>query len=136
MLVAAVVMMETGDDMTQVWLAVDGGDDTDARELADLTAQLRRRLLELDVERVELVHSEDIPPGAKPAEAIAIGALVVTTAPAALKAVVGLVDSWLRNRPVRSATVTIDGDSMELAKISRTEQQQLLQAFLDKHTKQ
>jgi hypothetical protein len=122
--------------MAQLWLAVDGGDDTDARELADLTTQLRRRLLELDVERVELVRSEDIPPGAKPVEAIAIGALLVTAAPAAFKSVAALVDSWLRNRPVRSAKVTIEGDSIELAKVSRAEQQQLLQSFLEKHAKE
>jgi hypothetical protein len=123
--------------MTQLWLAVEGGQETDARELADLTAQLRRRLLELDVETVELVRrEEDIPPGAKPVDAITIGALVVTAAPAALKAVVALIDSWLKNRPVRSATVTIDGDSLELTKVSRSEQRQLVEAFIDKHTKQ
>ena len=123
--------------MTQLWLAVEGGQETDARELADLTAQLRRRLLELDVETVELVRrEEDIPPGAKPVDAIALGALVVTAVPAALRAVVALIDSWLKNRPVRSATMTIDGDSLELTKVSREEQRQLVEAFIGKHTKQ
>jgi hypothetical protein len=124
------------ENMAQLWLAVEGAPDTDAREVADLTAQLRRRLLELDVETVELRRSEDIPLGAKPVEAIAIGALVVTLAPAALKAVIGLIDTWLKTRPVRSATVTIDSDSIQLGKVSRSEQQQLVQAFLAKHAKQ
>lgn len=123
--------------MAQLWLAVEGDQETDARELADLTTQLRRRLLELNVEAVELVrHEEDIPTGTKPVDAIAIGALAVTVAPVALKTVVALIESWLKNRPVRSVTVMIDGDSLELSKVSRSEQHQLVGAFIAKHSNQ
>lgn len=125
-----------GGGMTQLRLAMEGDKDTDARELADLTSQLRRRLLELDVETVELVRrQEGVPTGAKPLDAVAIGALAVTVAPVALKAVVALVESWLKNRPVRSVTLTIDGDSLELSKISRSEQRELMEAFIEKHSK-
>jgi hypothetical protein len=47
-------------------LAVAGGPDTDDAELAELTGQLRRRLLELEVESVEPLRSTKVPPGAKP----------------------------------------------------------------------
>jgi hypothetical protein len=123
-----------GKGMTQLWLVVEGDQMTDASEVGDLTAQLRRRLLELDVETVDLVRSENTPPGAKPADAITIGALVATLAPAALEAVMEFMKSWLENRPIRSATLTIDGDSIELTKTSRSEQDQLLRLFLNKHT--
>jgi hypothetical protein len=54
-------------------VVLDGGSDTDAPELAELTGQLRRRLLELDVERVELVRSAEVPVRAKPLDAVSIG---------------------------------------------------------------
>jgi hypothetical protein len=116
-------------------LVVDGGSNTDAQEVSALTAQLRQRLLELDVERVELVRSSDIPIGAKPVDAVTIGALTVTLAPALVQAVVELVKSWLGSRPVRSAKVTIDGDSIELTHASQADQDRLTQAFVDRHAK-
>jgi hypothetical protein len=69
-------------------------------------------------------------------DVITIGALVVTGVPVALRAVVGLVETWLRSRPLRSITLTIEGDSLELTNVSPTEQHQLVQAFVDRHTGQ
>lgn len=125
-------MTERGRRLT---LAIDGGPATDPEEVAEVTGQLRRRLLELDVDSVEPVRRDDVPPGAKPGEAVTIGALVVTAAPIVLRSVVRLVDSWLRNRPVRAVTLTVDGDSLELTNASRTAEQQLTQAFIDRHAR-
>jgi hypothetical protein len=116
-------------------LAVEGGPDTDAREVSDLTASLRKRLLELDVNDVELVRSEDVPEGAKPGDAINLGALLVTLAPAAMTAVVTFLKDWLATRPVRTAKVTIDGDSLELSNVSTEDQDKLAQAFIARHAK-
>jgi hypothetical protein len=122
------------DPTRHLTLAVIGGPDTDREELADVTAQLRRRLLELDVDSVGFIRSEDIPAGAKPGDAVTIGALAVATAPTAMRAVLHVVQTWLENRPLCGVKVTIGGDSLELSNASRTEQGELVQAFVDRHT--
>lgn len=119
----------------QLTLAIDGGPDADAREVSELTARLRKRLLELDVERVEPARSADVPAGSKPGDAITIGSLVITLAPAALTAVVGFLKDWLVNRPVRGAKVTIDGDSIELTNVSTADLERLAAAFVERHAK-
>jgi len=92
-------------------------------------------LLELDVETVELVRSTDVPEGAKPLDAVSIGALVVTAGPGLLKTVVELVGKWLARRPVRGAKLTIGGDTIELSEATAAEQQQLIAAFVDRHSR-
>lgn len=114
-------------------VVLDGGTDTDAPELARLTGQLRGQLLELSVDTVELERSEEIPEGAKPLDPVTIGALVVTLGPAVLEAAVALVDRWLAHRPVRSAKLTIGGDSIELTQATAADQQRLVEAFVARH---
>jgi hypothetical protein len=114
-------------------VVLEGGSDTDAAELARLTGQLRGQLLELDVETVELARGEEIPEGAKPLDPVTIGALVVTVGPAALEAAVALVDRWLSHRPVRSAKLTIAGDTIELTEATAADQQRLVDAFIARH---
>jgi hypothetical protein len=122
----------------QVTLLIEGKPDTDREELAQVTAQLRRQLLELDVEKVELARGGQIPPGSKVADPITIGALVVTLGPAAIQAVMGLVQSWLaqgshRDRPVNSIKITLGEDSLELSNASPEQLQQFTRAFLARH---
>jgi hypothetical protein len=123
------------DDTMQLTLAVAGGVDDDASELDRFTAPLREQLLELDVAAVKPVRVVEIPPGAKPADPVTIGALVVTLVPALLQATVALVETWTRHHPVRSVKVTVDGDSIELASPDAGEREQLLRLFLDKHAR-
>ncbi|MFJ9660377.1 hypothetical protein ACIRPR_20745 [Streptomyces griseoflavus] len=114
-------------------LVLAGGRDSDQEELDALALQLRERLLELDVDRVELNRSGDIPAGAKPADAIAVGALVVTAAPFVLRSAVDLVRTWIENRPVRTVSITLGEDSLEMEAVSSADQQRLIEAFLVAH---
>ncbi|MEU3100355.1 hypothetical protein [Streptomyces griseoflavus] len=114
-------------------LVLAGGRDSDQEELDALALQLRERLLELDVDRVELNRSGDIPAGAKPADAIAVGALVVTAAPFVLRSAVDLVRTWIENRPVRTVSITLGEDSLEMEAVSSADQQRLIEAFLAAH---
>ncbi|MEU9350895.1 hypothetical protein AB0D65_07695 [Streptomyces griseoloalbus] len=114
-------------------LVLTGRQDGDQEELDELTLQLRERLLELDVDDVELNRSGDIPDGAKPVDAIAVGALAVTMAPIALRSVLDLVRTWIENRPVRTVALTLGEDSLELEAVSATDQQRLIEAFLAAH---
>lgn len=117
----------------ELHLVLEKSEDSDQAELDALTRQLRGRLLELDVYRVELDRSGQAPAGAKPGEVITLGALVVTTAPFALRSVVRLLHTWLENRPIRVVTMTIDGDSIEVQNLSSEDQRRLIEAFIAEH---
>jgi hypothetical protein len=119
--------------MKTLTVILDGGPDTDTEEVAGLAEELRRRLLELDVEAVDLVRTDDIPMEAKPLEAFSLGALAVTAAAGTVKAVVGLVRAWITARPIRGAKVTVDGDSLELTGASAADLERLARAFIDRH---
>jgi len=122
------------DEAVHLTLAVEGGADSDDEELDRLTAQLRERLLELDVQDVESVRSGEIPDGARPVDPMTVGALIVTLVPAVLQSVVALVETWSRNRRIGGVKLTIDGSSLELGEASAEQQQRLVQLFLDQHT--
>jgi hypothetical protein len=59
-------------------LQVDLGPEAPVEEVAEATLQLRRDLLELDVDAVELARAGEPPPGTRAVDFIALGALVVT----------------------------------------------------------
>jgi hypothetical protein len=109
--------------------------DTDEEELAYLAGLLRRELLALDVEDVRVARDAAEPPLlAKSGEAVAVGALVVTVAPLLLRQVIKLIDTWLRNRPLRTVKVELDGRSIELGHASVEDQQRLIDAFVNAGT--
>jgi membrane-associated two-gene conflict system component 1 (EACC1) len=119
-------------DAVDVGVELVGTGDTDEEELAYLAGLLRQELLELDVEDVRVARSAAEPPRlAKSGEAIAVGALVVTAAPLLLRQVLKLIDTWLRNRPLRTVKVELDGRSIELSHASREDQQRLIDLFVD-----
>ncbi|MEU1601457.1 hypothetical protein ABZ468_54665 [Streptomyces sp. NPDC005708] len=125
---------KVGGDMTRrMNLVLTGGPDSDQDELDALTFQLRDRLLELDVDRAELHRSGAVPPGSKPGEVVAVGALVVTMAPIALRAVMRLLETWIQHRPVRTVSVTIGEDSLDVQGVSSAEQRRLIDAFIATH---
>jgi len=116
-----------------VQLAV--GRDDDTEEVAEATLQLRRELLDLDVEAVEVPRAGEPPPGTRAVELAALGALVVTLAESQLLTpVVAAVRSWLAGQPQRSIKLELDGDVLELTGLSSTEQRRLADEWLRRHT--
>lgn len=115
-------------------LTIERGADTDDAELGQLTHQLRRRLLELEVEAVEIPRGMEVPTGAKPGEMIPLGMLAVELAPHLLPTLVSFLIGWLRDRPVRGLELTIAGDTLKLSGASRQEQERALELFFSKHT--
>jgi hypothetical protein len=92
------------------------GPDTDAEEIAEATLQLRRELLDLDVEAVEQPRAGEPPPGTRAMELAALGVLVVTVAKSQLLVpVVAAIRSWLAGSPQRSIKLEFDGDVLELS---------------------
>jgi hypothetical protein len=111
------------------------GPDADAEEIAEATLQLRRELLDLDVEAVELPRAGEPPPGTRAVELAALGALVITVAKSPLLGpVVAAIRSWLGGGPERTIKLELDGDVLELSGLSSTEQRRLTDEWLRRHS--
>jgi hypothetical protein len=110
------------------------GPDGDAEEVARATLQLRRELLDLDVDVVEVPAAGEPPPGSRAVDVAAIGALVVNLAdPQLLAAVVAAARSWLAGSSRRSIKLQLGGDALELTGVSSKEQRRLTDEWLARH---
>lgn len=107
----------------------------DAEELVQATRQLRRELLDLDVDSVETPPAGEPPPGSRAVDVAALGALVVNMADSQLlAAVIGAVRSWLAGSSRRRIKLGLDGDVLELTGVSSKEQRRLTDEWLARHT--
>jgi uncharacterized protein YidB (DUF937 family) len=121
-------------EQSQVSLQVEAGPDADAEEVAEATAQLRRELLELDVDSVKVPEGGPPPPGSKAAEVLAIGSLIVTLVKSTgLGAVVHTIQSWISRQQQRSVKLAIDGDTLEVTGVSSDEQRRLIDEWIARH---
>lgn len=122
---------------TELWLRLDVEPGTDP-EIGDrLTRRLVEQLRQLDVESVRPVPGDAVPAGAKASDPVTVAAVVVALSASGgvLTSVLGGVREWLgRQAAARRITVTLDGDSVVLERASAEERQQLLTAFIDRHT--
>jgi hypothetical protein len=111
------------------------GPDDDAEDVAEAMLQLRRELLDLDVDAAEAPGAGEPPPGARAVDAAALGALVVNIADSQLlAAVVAAVRSWLVGSSRRSIKLELGGDALELTGVSSREQRRLTDEWLARHT--
>ena len=116
-------------------LALNTGQEADDEELERLTQQLRRELLEMDVEAVDLVREGEAPSKAKAGDAITWGSLLLTLAASGgvLTTLIQVLQSWLTRHEQRSLTLEIDNDRLEITGISSKEQERLIEAWLSRH---
>jgi len=121
-------------DKTALRVRIDA-EDADVEEIAGLTRQLRRALLELDVDAVQPMPAGEAPPDAKAGEALALGGLIVSLVNASglLASVVDAIQSWMAGRGPRSVRLELDGDVLEVSGISSRRQDQLIAVWLDRH---
>ena len=87
--------------MSQHWQAtitltlnIEAGDELDRDALDQLTRQLHRELLELDVEAVDFIQEGTPPKGTKTSDAVTIGALAVAVLPTLLPKVIEFLQTW------------------------------------------
>lgn len=109
----------------------------DEERLETLALLLRQELLMLDVRAVEPYHEGAAPEGSKGGLAAVAGLLSVSLAPGlqALGSVVVVIREWLRRSGSgRTVKLTIDGDVIELSGATGQVQQQLVDAFVRRHT--
>jgi len=109
--------------------------DTDAEELAQLTDRLRTELLGLDVGAVYAASKAEAPDSSKGIDLLAAGALAVQFVLRAdvLQSVIDGLRSWLGRQHARGIKLTLDGDSLELAKASTAEQDRLVELWVMRH---
>ena len=118
--------------MTQILLRVAEAD-TDDLHREQLALQLRRELLDLDVDSVESVTTE-APDGARSGVGAVAGMLVATLTPAHIGAVVVSVLSWLRRSPAeRRVHIEIDGDVLDVTNADLELQTKAIETFLARH---
>jgi hypothetical protein len=109
----------------------------DPEAIAEGARQLRRELLELDVDAVGAPRAGQAPPGSRGADAAALGALVVTIAQSQLlPSVLDIVKTWLTASRQRSVRLELDGDVLDLAGVSTDEQHRLTDEWLRRHQDQ
>lgn len=116
-------------------VALDAGPDYDAEERARLSQRLRSELLDLDVDAVRFAAGGAAPDGAKAAELLTVGGLVVVLGLQrhALRAVVDTVVAWLARQQARSVKLTLDGDTLEVTGLTSTEQSRLIARWVEHH---
>jgi hypothetical protein len=114
----------------RVLIRVGGGPRDDDLEVSALADQVRRQLLELDVDRVDLVRRDELPAGAKAGEAFEIGTMVVTFGPTVLAAVIDTLKGWLRSNRDRSVELKRGDKSIKLSHASPEDTKRLVDAFL------
>jgi hypothetical protein len=108
--------------------------DADADVVHDLTAGLRRELLDLDVESVSAPPAGAAPPGTKGVDLAAVGELVVQLKGSVevVATVLATLRAWLHRSPStrRTVKITLEGRTLELSAASAEQQQRLVETFL------
>jgi Effector Associated Constant Component 1 len=110
--------------------------DVDSGEAERFGRQLRAELAQLDVEAVSPMVSADVAQGAKGA-GVDWSSLFVTLSAAGgvVTSVIAVVQDWLaRHSAAQSVNVTIDGDTIELGRASMQEREELISAWLRRHS--
>jgi hypothetical protein len=124
----------TEPDTQRALVRLEVADEAGDEELDRLARRLRAELGELDVD--VLAVAGDLPAGAKAADPVTIGSLVVAFS-AAGGVFPGLLETlreWLGRQAGRHRIkVTVDGDTVELERATSAERQQLIDAFVRRH---
>ena len=107
--------------------------ESDPERLDRLTRQLRSELLDLEVENVDFVKENQLPEGAKAADAVTLGALAVAVMPNFLPKLVEFLQSWtLRGEGYKVKVKSQIGDrSIELEYTPKAMSQEELKTLVE-----
>lgn len=123
-------------ELARMGLCIETDLDAGPEELAELAVQLREQVLELDIESAEPTTAGRAPQGTRTGEILVAGALTVMLAQSSglLTALIETVRSWVSLSGARSVRLEIDGDELEVTGVSRSDQRELTQAWIDRHS--
>ncbi len=102
-----------------------------------LVRRLRAELSELDVDSVVPAAGGAAPDGAKGSDAVTLGAMVVafSASGGVFAVLIGTLRDWLERQSRRHRIlITVEGDTIELERASESERQELLDAYLRRHS--
>jgi hypothetical protein len=120
-----------------VLLAVQPDPEAGAEDAEKVIRRLRSELADLNVDEVRTVPTGEVPQGAKSADAVTIGAIVL-----AMSASGGLFTSVIetvrdvlaRHADRHKVVLTIGGDSIELTGATDEQRDELVRALVQRHT--
>ena len=115
-------------------LSIEIGEGSEAEDIdVDTSAlQLRRELLELDVDAVERAPGA-AETGAKGGSELTDVLIVTLSNSTALVAMLGVLKTWLKRKQGRKIRVTIGKNSLELDQPSSADEARLISAWIDWH---
>jgi hypothetical protein len=121
---------------TELFLGI-AEEGSEESHLEELGIQLRRELLESEIENVEPARTL-APEGTRSGLAMVAGALVASVSPGKLVSVFTVIVDWLRRGrsqgKARTVEVEIDGDRIVLTGASDEAEQQLMKLFVERHS--
>ena len=123
--------------MVNLLLVVEPDSELDPEAGERLVRQLLAELAELEVNSVAPATGGTAPDGAKGADAVTLGAIVVALSASGgvFTALIETLRDWLgRQHRRHRISVTIDGDTIELERASAGQQQVLLDAYIRRHS--
>lgn len=110
------------------------GPDSDSEEIAEAKGQLRRQLLDLDVDAVDQPRIGEPPAGTEAVDAETVGASVVSLSdPQLLVGVLTAIRSWLAGWSKPDIKPSLGDDVLELTGVSSSEQRRLADEWLARH---
>ncbi|MDF2267755.1 hypothetical protein P2Q00_20275 [Streptomyces coacervatus] len=121
----------------QVLLSIGFDPEVDPEPAERLTRQLRAEIAELDIESVGPARAGSGPNGAKGADVVTLGAVVVALSASGgvFTALIETLRDWLGRHSARHrVSLTIDGDTIELERASAAERRDLVDAYVRRHT--
>ena len=121
----------------RLMLVVEPDPEVDPEVAERLVRGLRRELGELDVDAVGTAPAGAAPDGSKGADPVTVGALVVALSASGgvFTALIETLRGWLERQSGRHRiSMTIDGDTIELERASAKQQQELLDAYVRRHS--
>ncbi len=126
----------SGRVLRELVLVVEPDQEVDPDRIDRSVRQLRNELAELDIEAVTTVAAEDAPLGAKGADPLSLGTLLITLGASGgvFAVLIETTRDWLaRHATARRISVTIDGDTIVLEKSSAQERSALIDAYIRRH---
>jgi hypothetical protein len=113
-------------------LSIEIGEDpgTDDLDLDASARQLRRELLELDVDAVDRAR-DPAQPGARGGGELTDVLIVTLSNSTAVVAMIGVLKAWLTRKQGRRIKVTIGDKSLELDQPSSADQERLISSWID-----